>query len=381
MKKITKMLILALALVVSFSLSAGSTAEAAKKKKAKPAVTKVTCVDKTTGKKSITLTKGKKATLKTTVAVKNTKSSKYKKVTYKTSNKKVATVSKKGVITAKKTGKATITVTSTKNKKKKAKVTVKVVAGKVTKVTLNKKTASLQEGEKLKLKATVKTRGKKPNKTVKWSTSNKNIATVSSKGEVTAKKAGTVKITAMSTDGTKKKATCTITVTAKPVPKTYKTTVAPVDGEVEATVAFKDVKSVQSDVDALAKIAGIKAGADVDVTLDGVKYVATYDGTNVKIGGKLISDSVKAQNAKSVKVSVNVKADKIASMTAYAPKSVSSVKIGTVTFTDITATSFKIGTTTYTYTVSGKNIVVDGDAKAVLDGIGKVVTVSVAEAK
>lgn len=376
MKKITKMLILALALVVSFSLSAGSTAEAAKKKKAKPAVTKVTCVDKTTGKKSITLTKGKKATLKTTVAVKNTKSSKYKKVTYKTSNKKVATVSKKGVITAKKTGKATITVTSTKNKKKKAKVTVKVVAGKVTKVTLNKKTASLQEGEKLKLKATVKTKGKKPNKTVKWSTSNKNIATVSSKGEVTAKKAGTVKITAMSTDGTKKKATCTITVTAKPVPKTYKTTVTPADGkEVTVEVGLSgDVAKLQSDVDELAKFS---KDTEVVINLNGKDYTATVENGTVKINGKKLSESEQAKTAKKVIVKTTIKADKIASVVAFTPASVTSVKVGSVTFTSITGNSFNIGNTKYTYSVDKTNIIVDGDASAALKGLGDVVKITV----
>jgi len=379
MKKITKMLILALALVVSFSLSAGSTAEAAKKKKAKPAVTKVTCVDKTTGKKSITLTKGKKATLKTTVAVKNTKSSKYKKVTYKTSNKKVATVSKKGVITAKKTGKATITVTSTKNKKKKAKVTVKVVAGKVTKVTLNKKTASLQEGEKLSLKATVKTKGKKPNKTVKWTTSNKNVATVSTKGVVTAKKAGTVKITAMSTDGTNKKATCTITVTAKPVPKTYKTTVTPADGKtVTVEVAFSDLAKLQSDVDKLAKFS---KDTEVVVNLDGKDYTATVENGTVKINGKKLSESEKAKNAKKVTVKTTIKADKIASVVAFTPASVTSVKVGTVTFTSITDKSFNIGATKYTYSVDKTNIIVDGDASAALKGLGDIVKITVAEAK
>ena len=46
------------------------------------------------------------------------------KASYKTANKKIATVSKKGVITAKKTGKTTITVKVGK-KTKKVKVTVK----------------------------------------------------------------------------------------------------------------------------------------------------------------------------------------------------------------------------------------------------------------
>ncbi len=74
---------------------------------------------------SITLVVGKKSKIK----VKSVKPKKASKaVKYKSSNKKVATVSSKGTVTAKKAGKATITVTSKKNKKAKAKVKVTVKA-------------------------------------------------------------------------------------------------------------------------------------------------------------------------------------------------------------------------------------------------------------
>ena len=72
-----------------------------------------------------TLTVGKKVKIKVK-AVKPKKAS--KSVKYKSSNKKIATVSSKGVVTAKKAGKATITVTSKKNKKAKAKVKITVKA-------------------------------------------------------------------------------------------------------------------------------------------------------------------------------------------------------------------------------------------------------------
>ena len=48
--------------------------------------------------------------------------------------------------------------------------------------------------------------------TIKWTSSNKSIATVSSTGKITAKKGGTCTITAATTDGTGLKATCTVTV-------------------------------------------------------------------------------------------------------------------------------------------------------------------------
>ncbi|MCM1498350.1 MAG: Ig-like domain-containing protein [Clostridium sp.] len=353
MKKIAKSVVLALALVVAASVGTGSTAEAAKK----VTVKKVASVDKLTGKKTITLTQGKKATLKTTVTVTPNKAAN-KKVTYKTSNKKVATVTSKGVITAKKkNGTAKITVASKKNKKKKATVTVKVVAGKVTKVALDKTAVTLKVGATDTIKATATTKGKKANKTIQWTSSDEKVATVDKTGKVTAVAAGTATITATSTDGTKKSAKAAVTV------EDYTTVIAPQSATVEVEVAFKDATKVQEDVNALAKVA-VKADDDITVELDGTKYVASYDGTNVMINGQLISASAKANGTKSVKVKVDVKADKIAALTALAPASVASVKYADVTFTDITATSFKIGEKTYEYTVDGKNINIKGDVKA-----------------
>lgn len=84
----------------------------------KIAVKKITSVDSLTGSKTIYLAKGKKAVLKTVVTVTPNKSAN-KKVIYKSSNKKVAAVTSKGIITGKKAGTAKITVISKKNNKKK----------------------------------------------------------------------------------------------------------------------------------------------------------------------------------------------------------------------------------------------------------------------
>ena len=158
--------------------------------------------------KQLTLKKGKSFTLKTKVSVSGKKVS--KAVTYKTSNKKVATVNAKGKITAKKKGTATITIYSKADKKKTCKIKV-TVGTPVTKVKLNKTKANLNVGKSLTLKTTLSP--KKPsNKGIIWKSSNTKIATVTSKGVVKAKKAGMVKITATAKDGSGKKATCKITV-------------------------------------------------------------------------------------------------------------------------------------------------------------------------
>ena len=81
------------------------------------------------------------------------------------------------------------------------------------KITL-KGSKSLKAGKKTTIKATVKI-GKGGSKALSWSSSNKKYATVSSKGVVTAKKAGkgrTVTITAKAKDGSGKKATIKIRI-------------------------------------------------------------------------------------------------------------------------------------------------------------------------
>ena len=83
-------------------------------------VKKITTTKLKANRKAINLKKGKTFQLKVTVTPRNSQ----EKVTYKSSKPKIATVSRKGKITAKKKGKAVITITSGK-KKITCKVTVK----------------------------------------------------------------------------------------------------------------------------------------------------------------------------------------------------------------------------------------------------------------
>ena len=129
-------------------------------------------------------------------------------VKWSSSNKKVATVNKNGLVKAKKKGSTVITAKAGK-KKYKCKVTVKAL--KVKSLKLNEQKLVLKKDNKEKLKAIVSP-ANASNKAVTWKSSNKKVATVNSKGVVTAKKNGTAIITATAKDGSKKRATCKVTV-------------------------------------------------------------------------------------------------------------------------------------------------------------------------
>ena len=120
---------------------------------------------------------------------------------WSSSNKKIVSVTKKGVVKGLKKGTATITAKIGK-KKYKCKVTVEAP-----KLSSTKKTVTAGTSFALKLNGT--------KRTVKWYTSNKKIATVSKKGVVKTLRAGSAKITAKLGG---KSYVCRLTVKAKPAP-------------------------------------------------------------------------------------------------------------------------------------------------------------------
>ena len=156
--------------------------------------------------KTVLLYKGKSATLKATISPAKVK---YPKVKWSSSNKKIVTVSKKGVIKGVKYGKATITA-KTANGKKVAKCTVYVGSQYAASIKLNETSRSLALNANLTLKATTSPAYTKEPKTVTYTTSDPAVATVSETGVVHAAGYGTATITATVNGG--KKASCKITV-------------------------------------------------------------------------------------------------------------------------------------------------------------------------
>lgn len=86
----------------------------------------------------------------------------------------------------------------------------------VAQITLKPTSLSLQEGKSSTIKANIRPTDA-ANKSVKWSSSNTKVATVSN-GVVKAVKAGSAKITCTAQDGSGISASCSVTVTAKPKP-------------------------------------------------------------------------------------------------------------------------------------------------------------------
>ncbi|HIR13949.1 MAG TPA: Ig-like domain-containing protein [Candidatus Choladousia intestinavium] len=150
--------------------------------------------------KKITLAKGRKQTLKPILSPITSQ----EKITYTSSNKKIVTVSSKGVLTAKAAGKAKITV---KSGRKKVSVVITVPKTRTKAIKGVPSALTLRKGRTYTLKARRSPSGSDEKLT--YSTSNKRIVTVSSKGVLTAKAAGKAKITVKSGS---KKVTVTVTV-------------------------------------------------------------------------------------------------------------------------------------------------------------------------
>lgn len=133
--------------------------------------------------------------------------------TFVSSDEKVVSVDKGGMITALKAGKATITVTVKTagfEKELTYELTVKEVP--LESISIKGDVTSLEEGKTTKLNVVFNPTNTTDDKTVVWSSSDTKVATVDANGVVKAVKAGTVKITAKVGDKTAEYA---LTVTAK----------------------------------------------------------------------------------------------------------------------------------------------------------------------
>ena len=143
-----------------------------------------------------------------TLRIKQTYKSGGKIKSVRTTNKKITKVDKKGKITGKKAGKATVTITYTNGSRRIFQVKVQKGIVKTTAVSVNKRNIILaKKGKSFQLKVTLTPVTSQQKVTYK--SSNSKVAAVNSKGKIVAKKKGTATITVKSGN---KKITCKVKV-------------------------------------------------------------------------------------------------------------------------------------------------------------------------
>ncbi|HJC30695.1 MAG TPA: DUF1593 domain-containing protein [Candidatus Anaerobutyricum faecale] len=249
-------------------------------------------------KSTVTVEVGKKVALKAKKKPKNAPG----KLKWKSSNKKVAKVNKKGVVTGIKPGTTTITVkVKTKGKTVKAKRKVKVVAPAavpatpvtpttpsvpetsgtekqnvlVSALTAEQTEITVNEGEVAGMDIKIAP-SNADNKTLQYSVSDTDVATVSDEGVITAVAQGSCVVTAVTTDGSNKSVSVNVTVTKKQRPRAIVTQ----DGEVDDMDSLIHMLLYANEIDIQGIIhsssnAGHWEGVEGAVTPEGAK--APYD--------------------------------------------------------------------------------------------------------
>lgn len=210
-------------------------------------------------------------------------------VTWKSSDETVAKVDTNGLVTGMKVGTATITAASTADNTKTATCTVKVKENSTAlSISLDKTTAEVEKGKDITLNATTTPA---EGVTVKWASSDSQVATVDANGKVTGVKAGEAIITATAEMGTKKvEISCKVTVTelARKVTldntklemtageeKTLKATVEGYTAASEGKVTWTTSDKTIATVDDKGKVTALNEGT--------VKITATNTENNVKV--------------------------------------------------------------------------------------------------
>lgn len=188
------------------------------------------------------------------------------KITFRSSNSKVASVSPYGRIIAKKPGEAKITV-----KAGKAQARCQIIVKK-TRIDVNEKNISMDNGSTFQLKAAAST-----GHGLTYKSSKKSVAAVDEKGLITAKKPGEANIT-ISVDGVSEICKIKVRETKVRLDRTKATLYR--KGEITLSVStnsktepkWKSNKSSVATVDNKGNVTAVKHGtATITVTIDGVK--------------------------------------------------------------------------------------------------------------
>lgn len=230
------------------------------------------------------IAKGKRVRLQAAVAPANAEN---KDIVWESSDRDVAAVDSKGLVTAKAKGKATIRARAKDGSQARGSYRITVVDGAVKKIALKSGIKKLAAGKKATVRAAISVIGKDANKTLAWSSSNSKYASVNAKGIVTAKRAGagkTVTIVAKATDGSGKKASIKVKILKDSVSK------------ITLKCGKKALKAGEkASVKATVKVTGKTANKTLKWSVSNKKYAS--------VNAKGVVTAKKAGKGKSVTVS------------------------------------------------------------------------------
>ena len=153
---------------------------------------------------------------------------------------------------------------SSSNSKQKPKTPTTIVA---TNIKINENEISIKEGESKKLTVTI-TPENVTDKNVKWKSNDENIATISSTGEIIAKKAGKVEITATSSNGK----IDTIKINVREEPKLENNNIAKNNSMSNTSTMIKNNNNINNTTTEIKKDSSFLSGIIILVLLGGGTY-------------------------------------------------------------------------------------------------------------
>jgi uncharacterized protein YjdB len=244
---------------------------------------------------AVTMASGDQRTLVATVRV---EAGQDNRVTWRSGNPDIASVSQGGVVTAIALGNATITAISVEDTTQRATSAI-TVAPIVRSISVTPATASLLIGQLLTLTTSV-VADAGLSQGVLWRSSNNVVASVSASGMVTAIMVGSATITAMAASDTTKRATMALTVASRPVSITVSPSsmalnigaatqlqgVVTGDPDISLGVTWSTSNSSLATVSATGVVTGVSAGS-VTITGTAVADVSKKATATVVVGGRL----------------------------------------------------------------------------------------------
>ena len=174
-------------------------------------------------------------------------------VVWKSSNPKIAKVYKKGKVKGLRPGKVVITAISKENPDVKARIKIRVHKKAAKRIRLSVNALSLDVTRSPSAQVKAKATPKKAVQKFAWSSSDPTVAKVTSKGVVTALKAGKTRIICKAVDGSKKKASFTVTVTDKAKEEAQKKEAARRKAEAERKAKAEAEKKAKAEAEKKAK--------------------------------------------------------------------------------------------------------------------------------